>query len=109
MYAAKLATLPDTRRHRGMHPEDPIAFGAPSLPALRAATADLSFLQGRGYAPTSSRKVVGDRYALTLRQRDAVARCACDDQRAQARKASMLPASALRAQTLRVDGFNVLT
>ncbi|HTU63532.1 MAG TPA: DUF434 domain-containing protein, partial [Polyangiales bacterium] len=79
------------------------------MPALRAATSDLSWLLERSYAFPSALKVVGDRYQLTARQRSAVQRAACPDSRVSARKARQLPASALRGEALRVDGFNVLT
>ena len=53
--------LPDTRSHRGPDPRDGAAFEPPSRPALRAAVSDLSWLLGRGYAPVSALKLVGDR------------------------------------------------
>jgi hypothetical protein len=101
--------MPDRRVHRGMHPEDPLAFSDPALPALRTATAELSYLLGRGYAPAASLKLVGDRHALSSRQRAAVARCACDDARVASRNAHAVTEHALRGQVLLVDGFNVLT
>ena len=101
--------MPDTRVHRGMHPEDPQAFSALALPALRTATGELSYLLGRGYALASSLKLVGDRHALSSRQRAAVARCACDDARIAGRNAHAVTEHALHGQVLLVDGFNVLT
>jgi hypothetical protein len=101
--------LPDTRRHRGLHPDDPVLFAPEALPRLRAATQELSWLLGRGYAPDSALKLVGDRHRLQLRQRAAVARCACSGAQALARAARMQPAEAVRGETLLVDGFNALT
>ncbi len=56
--------MPDRRKHRGPHPEDRRLFAPEALPRLRAAAGDLSWLLSRGYAPESSLKLVGDRYAL---------------------------------------------
>lgn len=92
-----------------MHPEDAELFAPEALERLRAATSDLSWLLARGYADASSLKLAGDRYALEQRQRAAVARCACAEPVALARRARMLAADALRGVTLDVDGFNVLT
>jgi hypothetical protein len=101
--------LSDTRSHRGPDPRDGPAFDATAWPALRAAVADLSWLLERGYAPTSSLKLVGDRRALTERQRSAVLRGACSDAARSRRLRHRVNAEALRDRTLVVDGFNVLT
>lgn len=101
--------MPDRRRHKGLHPEDPKLFCAAQQPALRAATRDLSWLYGHGYKPTSSLKLVGDRYALTERQRAAVSRCACADAGVAARQSRMLQPDAVRGEHLVIDGFNLLT
>jgi hypothetical protein len=79
------------------------------LPRLFQAVVDLSLLRSREYAPTASLKLVGDHYALTARQRVAVARCACSDQDlAKRRKSEVLPAEA-EGQSLLLDGYNLLT
>lgn len=79
------------------------------LPAMRTAASELSWLLTRGYKPTSSLKLVGDRHALTERQRAAVSRCACADAAASLRRARALSPEQLRGETLWIDGFNVLT
>ncbi len=102
-------TLPDRRSHRGADPRDAEAFGASSRPALCSAVRDLSWLLSRGYAPTSSLKLVGDRWGLTERQRMAVRRSACaDDDRAR-RALARVDRADLAGGILWVDGFNVLT
>ncbi|MET0388500.1 MAG: DUF434 domain-containing protein [Polyangiales bacterium] len=101
--------MPDSRRHRGPHPEDARAFAKAALPRLRTATHELSWLYERGYKPVSSLKLVGDRHALIERQRAAVARCACAESLANKRRARSQPPGALRGAKLRLDGFNVLT
>jgi hypothetical protein len=101
--------VPDSRRHRGPDPRDTEAFGAPSLPALRSAVSDLSWLLGRGYAPVSALKLVGDRWGLTERQRMAVRRSACSDEDRSRRQATRLTPADVAGLGLWIDGFNVLT
>jgi hypothetical protein len=95
-------------RHRGRHPGDDRLFAAKELPALRAATADLSWLLTHGYAEPSALKLVGDRHELTARQRQAVARCACSDAARDDRRARRIFRGELAGQPLAIDGLNVL-
>jgi hypothetical protein len=101
--------LPDRRAHRGADPHDDRDFGAEAWPRLRAAVADLLWLRSRAYAEPSAVKLVGDRYALTERQRKAVRRCACGDDALARRQAHRAGGDDLRGRPLRLDGFNVLT
>lgn len=101
--------MPDRRRHRGPHPEDALAFAAEAAPALAAATSELSWLYTHGYAKASSVKIVGDRYSLTERQRIAVMRSACSDQDRSSRLRRQVAITALRGETVRIDGYNLLT
>ncbi len=71
--------------------------------------ADLAWLLGRGYAEKSALKLVGDRFALTERQRIAVMRCTCPDAALADRRARRLEPGSLAGQILRIDGYNVLT
>ena len=98
----------EDRRHRGAHPKDRRLFDAALLPALRGAVADLSWLLSRGYAPTASLKLVGDRFALKERQRLAVARAACSDQQRESRERIRLPLESVNGQDLLIDGFNIV-
>ena len=100
--------MPDRRVHRGPHPEDARWFNDAAGPLLCRATADLSWLLSRGYAPKSALKLVGDRYELVARQRTAVGRCACSDVQADDRKRRRLSPEQLGGQTLWLDGYNVL-
>jgi hypothetical protein len=101
--------MPDTRTHRGPHPEDARLFGPEAWPALRAATAEFCWLLSRGYATPSALKLVGDRHQLDGRQRQAVERCACSDAARRTREARRVDADALAGRELWVDGYNVLT
>lgn len=101
--------LPDSRQHRGPHPQDQQLFSMEAEPTLRRATGDLSWLLTRQYAANSSLKLVGDRYSLNARQRVAVARGACSDSSAVSRQQRQVLSNDLANQELWIDGFNVLT
>ena len=101
--------MPDTRRHRGPHPEDAGLFEPGRWAVLRTAVADLSWLLTRGYAEHASLQLVGDRFQLAQRQRIAVMRSACSDQALQHRRQTQLAAERLAERRLEIDGFNVLT
>lgn len=100
--------MPDSRQHRGAHPEDVRLFTSSQLPKLQAATFELSWLLTRGYALTSALKLVGDRHKLNKRQRVALSRAACSDQERNQRQAKCLPVEEIRGQDILVDGFNLL-
>jgi hypothetical protein len=101
--------MPDSRSHRGPDPHDDTAFCPASEPALRAAVSDLSWLLSKGYAVVSALKLVGDRWNLTARQRQAVWRSACSDEARSRRKACQVKPSQIAGRALMIDGFNVLT
>lgn len=101
--------MPDTRKHRGPHPEDERLFASETLSSLRAATNDLCWLLDRGYAATSALKLVGDRYELRQRQRIAVGRCACSREAAESRERRRIDPQSLSGEELWLDGYNILT
>lgn len=94
--------------HRGAHPEDEAQFASSQLPTLRAAVHDLAWLRTRGYGDPSSVKLVGNRYQLTRRQRNAVARSACTDAERAHRLVRRRAVNDLAGRSVDVDGFNVL-
>jgi hypothetical protein len=100
--------VPDTREHRGPHPDDAELFAPALLPRLRDAVADFSMLLTKGYADKSALKLVGDRFSLTQRQRLAVMRSSCSDQQQQSRSERCVPVEALAGQPLAIDGYNLL-
>jgi hypothetical protein len=101
--------MPDTRAHRGPHPEDAELFHPSKWPDLQAAVGDYSLLLGRGYASPSAIKVVGDRYSLNQRQRMAVVRSSCTDAQRDRRRSRQISPEKVVDQILSIDGFNVLT
>jgi hypothetical protein len=105
----RISNMPDTRSHRGPHPQDAELFAASVWPVLRRAVAELSWLWSRDYATTSALKLVGDRYQLTERQRLAVMRCACSDGALAERQRRHVSPEQLPGRRIDLDGFNVLT
>jgi len=99
---------PDIRQHRGAHPEDRKLFADDQLTALRTATTELSWLLTHGYAIKGALKLVGDRHALTDRQRLAVSRAACSDQSKTHRLSSRVGMESLRGEEVIIDGFNLI-
>jgi hypothetical protein len=100
--------MPDTRRHRGAHPEDQKLFAKDQLPGLRMAVNELSWLLTRDYAIKGAVKLVGDRHGLTDRQRLAISRAACSDRSLKRRAATHLGMEELRGAELVIDGFNLI-
>lgn len=99
----------DSRRHRGPHPLDAELFASEALVKLHPAVADLSWLRTRGYAEPSATKLVGDRYQLRQRQRVAVGRCACSDEKRESRWSRQASPSDVAGRSLAIDGLNVIT
>ena len=99
---------PDIRKHRGAHPEDRKLFAEDQLPKLRAAVGELSWLLTRDYAMKGALKLVGDKFALTERQRLAVSRAACSDQSKAYRARTRVATNELKGLHVIIDGFNLL-
>ncbi len=93
---------------RGPHPDDAQLFSAASLPILRRAAEEVSWLLGRGYSPETAIAAAGNHHQLALRQRVAVAR-SCSSDEARARRLVKRVASVHAAgKPLQVDGFNLV-
>ena len=101
--------MPDTRRHRSAGPGDHELFAQGELPGLCAAVSHFSWLLTHGYAKPSALKLVGDRFQLAARQREAVVRCASSDQMLHQQSLRRVPGTQLSGQALAIDGYNVLT
>lgn len=100
--------MPDKRKHRGQHPADAQLFSAEQLPRLRQAAGDLSWLLTRGYAEKASLKLVGDRYRLRGRQRQALARITCSRQARELRLRREASPAQLVGARIFIDAFNLL-
>jgi hypothetical protein len=90
-------------------PEDERSFCAKRLSDLCQAVEDVCWLLDRGYGISSATELAGDRYHLTRRQRNAVARCSCSRRARERRRSHHVDPQQLRGQELWLDGFNVLT
>ncbi len=99
---------PDRRRHRGPHPRDRQLFAEEHLGILRQATAEFSWLLTRRYSTRAALKLVGDRYALYARQRQAILRCGCDDQALEHSGLSESEPPQCDSSPLGIDGYNLL-
>jgi hypothetical protein len=97
--------LPNTRNHRGQHPEDDKLFGSDYRHDLRAAVANLSWLLTRHYSEKAALKLVGDRYNLRERQRLAVQR---SDLALRYRQKQELAINKIHGQALVIDTYNLL-
>jgi len=93
---------------RGPHSSDTVLFASHQCNVLRTAVRDLAWLLGRGYAEPSALKLVGDRYALRQRQREAIRRGVCTDAQIEARAARRCPIDALHGREVAIDAFNCL-
>ncbi len=98
--------MPDKRRHRGPNPRDAELFAPDRHDDLRRAAAHMQWLLDRGYGETSVVKLVGDRFRLRKRQRQALLRGVCTSAQAADRRARQLPRPT--GATLHIDGFNLL-
>ncbi len=101
--------MPDSRSHRGPHPEDGELFAPSQWERLRQATFDLSWLLTRGYVNPSALSLVGNRHRLTARQRLAVERAACSDKELVSRRLRQVHPEEVRGQRIFIDGYNILT
>jgi hypothetical protein len=97
-----------TTRNRGKQSSDDKSFSKKWLPIFRDAVDDLGYLLGRGYAENSSLQIVGNRYKLNKRQRNAIIRMSCAPQTIISRKKSACEVIDLKEELIEIDGFNLL-
>ncbi|WNJ21066.1 DUF434 domain-containing protein [Pontibacter sp. G13] len=96
------------QKHRGKRANDDQYLGAQWWPTLNLAVTDLSWLLSRGYTEKSALKLVGDRYRLNVRQRQAISRASCSDLARDSRVASMLSSQSVAGSDVVIDGYNLL-
>jgi hypothetical protein len=97
-----------TTRNRGKESSDDKLFADKWLPVFTEAVNDFCYLLSRGYAPNSVLQIVGDRYKLNKRQREAIGRIAASDSDIEQRKAKMCTADFMKGKVVEIDGFNLL-
>ena len=97
-----------TSRQRGKHPNDDKLFSAKWLEILKEAVDDHSFLLTRGYSGNAALELVGNRYKLNKRQRQALLRISAAAHEIQLRQGKAYAAEQLQGQPVAIDGFNLL-
>ena len=97
-----------TTRNRGKQSSDDKWFSLKWHPIFKEAVDDLSHLLTRGYANNSALQIVGNRYKLNKRQRNAIRRVSCSDQEVTRRNQSECKAADVEGQIIEIDGFNLL-
>jgi len=97
-----------TFRNRGKQSSDDKLFASKWLSILEAAVDDICFLLSRGYAENSAQQIVGNRYKLNKRQRNAVLRISCSQSARLTRSKSNCKAAVLSDTIVEIDGFNLL-
>jgi len=95
-------------RNRGKQSSDDNYFSSQWHPAFTAAVDDMCYLLSRDYAENSAMQIIGNRYRLNKRQRNAIARVSCSEREITNRLHSELKSTDLARKTLEVDGFNLL-
>ena len=97
-----------TQRNRGKQSSDDQHFSKKWHPVFTEALDDLCFLLTRGYADSSALQLVGNRYKLNKRQRQALLRVSCNKDEFESRQRSELRALELKNKVVEIDGFNLL-
>jgi hypothetical protein len=100
--------MPHRQSHRGPHPDDARLFGAPALPRLRRAAAEVVWLLDRGYPQAATVDWVGGHHQLEARQRMALRRALCAAADGQARRARARSRAEVAGARVAIDGFNLV-
>lgn len=100
--------MSQSQRHRGQQAEDSRLFDPVQWKLLNDAVDDQSWLLTRGYSEHAAASLVGDRYRLTSRQREAIRRAACSDEALFRRPANCLGVNELQGKSVVIDGYNLL-
>ncbi len=100
--------MPHKQKHRGQQGNDPIWFGEEWISTLNEAVTDLSYLLSKGYSDRSSLKLVGDRYKLHRRQRQALLRASCGDMAKHSRPLKNFAPDQIHGKIMAVDAYNLL-
>ena len=97
-----------TLKNRGKQSNDDKWFSSKWHPIFKEALDDMCFLRTRGYADNSSLQIVGNRYKLNKRQRNAILRMSCSNQEIEGRNQTKCKAVDLENEVIEIDGFNLL-
>jgi hypothetical protein len=88
---------------------DKLLFGQPEeQDKLLRALEDMHYLLSRNYPLKASLALAGNRYQLVKRQLQALQGMACSEEEIRKRKDKELQPTAIKDQTILLDGFNIL-
>lgn len=97
-----------TTRNRGKQSNDDKLFSTKWHSIFKEAVEDLCYLLSRGYANNSALQIVGNRYKLNKRQRNAILRISCSEEEMLGRTKSEIKVIDLEDEIVEIDGFNLL-
>lgn len=97
-----------TTRNRGKQSNDDKWFAPKWHPIFAEAVNDFCYFLSRGYAENSVLQIVGNRYKLNQRQRNAILRISSSDQEIKARHQSVCQVADIKNKIIDIDGFNIL-
>ena len=97
-----------TSRNRGKQSNDDKLFSTKWRPIFTKAADDMGYLLSRKYGLNATLQVVGNRYRLNKRQRDALSRIGCGDDQIQNRRQKEVKPIELKNKIIEIDGFNLL-
>lgn len=95
-------------RNRGKLSNDDKWFAPKWHPVFSTAADDLAYLYQRGYGENASLQIVGNRYRLNKRQRNAVSRISCSHDQIELRNGKCMIENELKGRPIEIDGFNLL-
>ena len=93
---------------RGFDINDKRWFSDKEMINLKKAKIEIEWLINRQYKIDPVVNFVGDRYQLSLRQRNALKRSICTDENKLMRKSKELSIDKLKEGTIYIDGFNLI-
>ena len=97
-----------TTRNRGKQSNDDKWFASKWHPIFAEAVNDFCYFLSRGYAENSVLQIVGNRYKLNKRQRNAILRISSSDQEINTRNQSICQIADIKNKIIDIDGFNLL-
>ncbi|HBF0342567.1 DUF434 domain-containing protein [Clostridioides difficile] len=93
---------------RGFDDSDKRWFSSKELTRLIKAKEEIEWLLNRDYKIDPVVTFVGDRYQFSIRQRDALKRAVCTDEKNIIRQSKRLSLDKIKEDTVNIDGFNLI-
>lgn len=93
---------------RGFDESDKRWFSSNELIRLTKAKEEIEWLINRGYKIDPVVTFVGDRYQFSIRQRDALKRAVCTEEKNITRQSKKLSLDKIKEGLINIDGFNLI-